>query len=402
MKFSLIARAAEVIATAQRNAHPPLGVAEKLYEKGFLQAPETADLRGRVAELEQQNIAAQLEHAAEMAKLRDLLRSENERANKAIERETVGEAHAEELEQQLAAAQAAPPAADLAAIAARANAATPGPWEPCPEYGPNFYAYFGGSHLQLIGDISFGEGEQADADREFVLHARTDVPALLARVAELEAQAATTRAEAIQAAKLEVVGWLAKKAREYRSTGSRQHALQADAIATLASKVDRGAVRIFLGTPYYRDAMDEHRAEVLAEAREIALTEAKRLDAEMSGDAGYGARAVARLLRAEQPDTAVPLPGSPAHTAEEAALQRSIAAQFPLTTALVAGSPAHAAGADKPLALAAGADDEPEPPVGGVRPCGHDDYHDAHDWADQPDVWCPGRWYDAAEAGEGQ
>jgi hypothetical protein len=26
----------------------------------------------------------------------------------------------------------------------------------------------------------------------------------------------------------------------------------------------------------------------------------------------------------------------------------------------------------------------------GTRPCGHDDYHDTHEWADRPGVWCPG------------
>jgi hypothetical protein len=26
----------------------------------------------------------------------------------------------------------------------------------------------------------------------------------------------------------------------------------------------------------------------------------------------------------------------------------------------------------------------------GIRPCGHDDYHDTHEWADRPGVWCPG------------
>jgi hypothetical protein len=42
---------------------------------------------------------------------------------------------------------------------------------------------------------------------------------------------------------VEFAAWLVKKAREYRSTGRRQHVVQADAIATLASKVARGAVR---------------------------------------------------------------------------------------------------------------------------------------------------------------
>ncbi|MGW3428940.1 hypothetical protein ACWDHW_13430 [Streptomyces melanosporofaciens] len=54
------------------------------------------------------------------------------------------------------------------------------------------------------------------------------------------------RAEVLAEAKREVVVWLGKKAREYRSTGSAQHALQADAIEVMASKVDRGAVRCFL------------------------------------------------------------------------------------------------------------------------------------------------------------
>jgi hypothetical protein len=30
----------------------------------------------------------------------------------------------------------------------------------------------------------------------------------------------------------------------------------------------------------------------------------------------------------------------------------------------------------------------------GRRPCGHDDYHDPHEWADRPGVWCPGHSHD--------
>ncbi|SEC02131.1 hypothetical protein SAMN04490357_0982 [Streptomyces misionensis] len=41
----------------------------------------------------------------------------------------------------------------------------------------------------------------------------------------------------------EIMRWLGKKAREYRATGSRQHALQADTIELMASKISRGAVR---------------------------------------------------------------------------------------------------------------------------------------------------------------
>lgn len=89
----------------------------------------------------------------------------------------------------------------LAAIEARANAATPGPWQEHSDYGKDFYAYLGGSYLRGVGTLTFGDGEEAEADRAFVLNARTDIPALLAeierlraRVAELETAAAEGRA----------------------------------------------------------------------------------------------------------------------------------------------------------------------------------------------------------------
>lgn len=33
-----------------------------------------------------------------------------------------------------------------------------------------------------------------------------------------------------------------------------------------------------------------------------------------------------------------------------------------------------------------------------TRPCGHDDYHDPHEWADRPGVWCPGHSTEADTA----
>jgi len=43
----------------------------------------------------------------------------------------------------------------------------------------------------------------------------------------------------------------------------------------------------------------------------------------------------------------------------------------------------------------AGPDGEPESVAqpSGTQTCGHDDYHDPHEWADQPGVWCPGLGY---------
>ncbi|WP_435643828.1 hypothetical protein ACR9VJ_26235 [Streptomyces sp. H49] len=74
---------------------------------------------------------------------------------------------------------------DLDAIQARANAATPGPWEEHPQYGAHFYAYLRGPYLRGVGTLNFGDGEDAEADREFVKHAREDVEALVAEVRRL-------------------------------------------------------------------------------------------------------------------------------------------------------------------------------------------------------------------------
>lgn len=72
---------------------------------------------------------------------------------------------------------------------------------------------------------------------------------VLRRLLDAEAELGrvkSDRAEVLAEVKGEVVAWLGKKAREYRSTGSAQHALQADTIGLMASKIDRGAVRLFL------------------------------------------------------------------------------------------------------------------------------------------------------------
>lgn len=95
------------------------------------------------------------------------------------------------------------------------------------------------------------------------------------------------RAEVLAEAKTEVVAWLVKKAAEGN-----------DPIESLASKVDRGAVRIFLGTGHYRDAMDAHRAEVRTE--DARLIEDAACDADWTRTPDYcaGLRAGAELLLA--------------------------------------------------------------------------------------------------------
>lgn len=71
----------------------------------------------------------------------------------------------------------------------------------------------------------------------------------------------------------QIIAWLCKKAGEYRSTRSRQHALQADAIDTMADKLSRGAVR----PPLSKDADPVHE---LSPSEQLFLTFALELAAD--------------------------------------------------------------------------------------------------------------------------
>ncbi|MFD7101893.1 hypothetical protein [Streptomyces celluloflavus] len=74
---------------------------------------------------------------------------------------------------------------------------------------------------------------------------RGDAADLLRSMADAAVEEAPTHARAAIVAERDnqIIAWLVKKAREYRATGSQQHAQQADAIEQLASKIRRGAVR---------------------------------------------------------------------------------------------------------------------------------------------------------------
>lgn len=94
-----------------------------------------------------------------------------------------------------------PPALDLDAIEARAAAVYPGPWRAGTlEAEGKVWAH----DPEALGGPSCGERcvfiankhFEHTANREFIAHARQDVPALVARVRELEAQLSATEAEA--------------------------------------------------------------------------------------------------------------------------------------------------------------------------------------------------------------
>ena len=70
---------------------------------------------------------------------------------------------------------------DLDAIRARCDAATPGPWT----YDETGYVDIGLPRSRSIA-IGIENDATAKSDGDFIAHARTDIPALLAYVADLE------------------------------------------------------------------------------------------------------------------------------------------------------------------------------------------------------------------------
>jgi hypothetical protein len=77
-----------------------------------------------------------------------------------------------------------------AAIMRRHALATSGTWYLQPNHGPHFVASEQAGYEHGIGDLDFGVGDQADADREFVLNAHADMLHLLAEVDRLREQVA--------------------------------------------------------------------------------------------------------------------------------------------------------------------------------------------------------------------
>ena len=81
------------------------------------------------------------------------------------------------------------------------------------------------------------------------------------------------------------------------------------------------------------------------------------------------------------------------------------AAPTPTTAPLAAShGPAGDRDGETGTESAAGREADPLPAEDftGTRPCGHDDYHDPHEWADRPDLWCPGHGYDDQAVAEEQ
>lgn len=82
---------------------------------------------------------------------------------------------------------------DLDAIEARANAATDGPWW---HYGDGFREIHGPQNDEEDGwapQVAVAGDDGTLPDAEFIAHARTDIPALVAEVRRLRAQVEAVR-----------------------------------------------------------------------------------------------------------------------------------------------------------------------------------------------------------------
>lgn len=96
---------------------------------------------------------------------------------------------------------------DLTAIKARAQAATDGPWRLEAHAGLGQHGVLGPANWS-VGALEFGDGPDADADREFVINAPTDIAALIAKVEHLTAEVerlSATRAEVRSAIALDLM-----------------------------------------------------------------------------------------------------------------------------------------------------------------------------------------------------
>lgn len=85
---------------------------------------------------------------------------------------------------------------DLGAIRARAEAATPGPWERGGKW--NETAVYAKDGTMIAGQWDYEEGGISEVpDADFIAHAREDIPTLLALIDEQQAEIERLRREVL-------------------------------------------------------------------------------------------------------------------------------------------------------------------------------------------------------------
>jgi hypothetical protein len=163
--------------------------------------------------------------------------------------------------------------AELAEIRARAEAATPGPWV---RYSRDFrdarsHSVVGPGHAVRAFTGYGPRGGTAQTDAEFIAHARTDVPALLAEVERLTAENDRLRVMWDQSGKNDLI--------------AENDRLRAFRDAVLADGVFETAT---WSNKEFKAGLQSARIKVHALAAEHGLSE-RQEDPEPPADAGAGA-----------------------------------------------------------------------------------------------------------------
>ena len=87
----------------------------------------------------------------------------------------------------------------IAAIAARANAATAGPWSFDSDYPDEVFGPDGDAVATCYGNLGLDDGYSEEDVAAFIAGARQDIPALLAHVAAIEAEVERLRGALVEA-----------------------------------------------------------------------------------------------------------------------------------------------------------------------------------------------------------
>ena len=123
---------------------------------------------------------------------------------------------------------------DLDAIRARCDAATPGPWT----YDEAGYVDVGLPRSRSIA-IGIEIDATAKSDGDFIAHARTDIPALLAHIEELESRVTYTVGETEWAMRIAVAEQRFVDEYDRRKASSLRNAMLEERALTAEERLER-------------------------------------------------------------------------------------------------------------------------------------------------------------------
>lgn len=202
---------------------------------------------------------------------------------------------------------------ELAAIRVRVDKATPGPWyrvgPPWNSYLPFVVAGDADPHVgRFVCDLDPEPADEPDepgnehADAEFIAHSRADVPALIAEIERLRADAAgnPTMSSLLQLADQKAADWQAKAERaeaEIERLKSRLAAAELVCVAYGISPARHDSDREKATYELWSDWQELAQADMTSLSDERIVELARRRDANRA----EALRRSAQLMRSEEP-----------------------------------------------------------------------------------------------------